>query len=177
MIVEDGAYDEGDFIGFISIIEAVSKVYDVSRDELMCKSRLRRLAYPRFALYYLGWLHTKRSVANIGRFMGRDHTTIMYGRDKCIELKNSDPEFAAKLEEAKELAFEIEHRKEMAAQKELAEVHHALKMEKERERETQRKLEEARQALSRKGQIRGDKIIFPRLNTNGQWGMATIPKG
>lgn len=167
MIVEEGAYDDGDFIGLVSVMEAVGQVYGVTRDEIMCKSRLRRLAYPRFAMYYLGWLHTKRSIANIGRFMGRDHTTIMYGRDKCIELKNTDPEFAEKLGAARELAFEIEHRKEMAAQKELALVQRALEEEMKRESETQRKLEAARKELSKKGIIRGDKIIFPRLDAVG----------
>lgn len=167
MIVEEGAYDDGDFIGLISIMEAVIQVYGVSRDEIMCRSRLRRLVYPRFAMYYLGWLHTKRSIAGIGRFMGRDHTTVMYGRDKCIELKKTDPDFAEKLEDARELAFEIEHRKEMAAQKELAQVQRALEEEMKRESETQRKLEAARKELSKKGIIRGDQIIFPRLDAVG----------
>lgn len=177
MIVEDGTYEGADHIGLVSIIDAVCEVFEVTRDELMCASRLRRLAYPRFATYYLGWLHTKRSIANIGRFMGRDHTTILYGRDKCIALRASDDSFAEKLAAAKELAFELEHRKELAAQRELAEVQKALRLEEERERETQRKLEAARQALSKKGVIRGDKIIFPRIDTDGQWGMAALPKG
>lgn len=167
MIVEEGSYEDGDFVSMVSIIEAAAKVFGVERDEIMCKSRLRRLAYPRFAIYYLGWLHTRRSIANIGRFMGRDHTTIMYGRDKCIELKYNDPEFAEKLEATKVLAFEIEHRKEMAAQRELAQVQRFLEKERALESETQRKLEEARKTLSTKGIIRGDKVIFPRLDAVG----------
>lgn len=155
------------YIALMSIIEAVCEVFDVSKEELFCKSRPLRLSYPRFATYYLGWLHTKRSIANIGRFMDRDHTTILYGRDKAIRLRKENAEFAEKLEAAKELAFEIELRKEMAAKQEMAEIQRKLKEEQEREEQARRKLEEARLSLPKKGVLRGDKVVFSRINSYG----------
>jgi hypothetical protein len=158
---------ETDYIGFVSIIDAVCEVFEVTEDELMCHNRARRLTYPRFAAYYLAWLYTKRSLTSVGMAMGRDHTTILYGRDKGMELKRSDPEFAKMLDDARERAFEIELRKELAAQEELEKVKAELRREIEIESEAQRKLEETRKALSKKGVIRGDKIIFPRLDAVG----------
>ena len=167
MTDEEELRDATSHIGIVSIIDAVCEVWGVTRDEIMCSNRSMRLSRPRFAVYYLSWLYTKRSLANIGRFMGRDHTTIMYGRDKCITLRRENPTYSEHVEEAKERAFEIELRKELAAQKELALVQRALEREKEIETRTQRKLEEARKALSKKGVIRGDQIIFPRIDSHG----------
>lgn len=158
---------ETDYIGFMSIVDAVCEVFEVTEDELMCHNRARRLTYPRFATYYLAWLYTKRSLTSVGMAMGRDHTTILYGRDKAMTLKRSDPEFAKTLDDARERSFEIELRKELAAQRDLDKVKAQLRREIEIESETQRKLEEARKTLSRKGVIRGDKIIFPRLDAFG----------
>lgn len=158
---------ETDYIGFMSIVDAVCEVFEVTEDELMCHNRARRLTYPRFATYYLAWLYTKRSLTSVGMAMGRDHTTILYGRDKAMTLKRSDPEFAKMLDDARERSFEIELRKELAAQRDLDKVKAQLRREIEIESETQRKLEEARKTLSRKGVIRGDKIIFPRLDAFG----------
>lgn len=158
---------ETDYIGFMSIVDAVCEVFEVTEDELMCHNRARRLTYPRFAAYYLAWLYTKRSLTSVGMAMGRDHTTILYGRDKAMTLKRSDPEFAKTLDDARERSFEIELRKELAAQRDLDKVKAQLRREIEIESETQRKLEEARKTLSRKGVIRGDKIIFPRLDAFG----------
>jgi len=135
---------EAGYIGFSSIIDAVCEVFGVTEDELMCHNRARRLTYPRFAAYYLAWLYTRRSMSSVGIAMGRDHTTILYGR-----------------------AFEIELRKELAAQEELAKVQAELRQEIEIASEAQRKLEEARQALSKKGVLSGDKVIFPRLDAVG----------
>lgn len=164
-------------LGIISIMDAVSEVFDVTRDEIMCTNRSKRMTRPRFVVYYLAWLHTKRSVANIGRFMDRDHTTVMYGRDKCISLKNSEPEFAEKVEACQELAFEIEHRKEMAAMKEMAEVQKALRKEQELEQERKRKLEELSKELSRTGILRGDKVVFPRVDSERQHRVVEFSKG
>lgn len=158
---------ETDYIGFMSIVDAVCEVFEVTEDELMCHNRARRLTYPRFATYYLAWLYTKRSLTSVGMAMGRDHTTILYGRDKAMTLKRSDPEFTKTLDDARERSFEIELRKELAAQRDLDKVKAQLRREIEIESETQRKLEEARKTLSRKGVIRGDKIIFPRLDAFG----------
>ena len=159
--------EDTNYIGFSSIIDAVCEVFDVTEDELMCHNRARRLTHPRFAAYYLAWLYTKRSLTSVGIAMGRDHTTILYGRDKGMQLRRTDPKFAEMLDEAKELSFEIELKKELAAQEELAIVQAELRREIEIASEAQRKLEEARQALSKKGVLSGDKVVFPRLDAVG----------
>lgn len=167
MIDEEHGEAGPNYISLVSVIEAVCEVFGVTREELFCHARPPRLAHPRFAMYYLGWLNTKRSLSSIGRFMERDHTTILYGRDKCIELKRSNEEYADKLEAAKELAFEIELRKELAAKQELSEIQKKVEEQEKRENEARRKLEKTRQSLSKKGVLCGDKVIFARVNSYG----------
>lgn len=94
------------FISLNSVIDACCKVFKVSRDEFMCRSRAAKLCEARFAAYYLGYLFTKNSLPNIGRYMGRDHTTIMHGRNQCLYRMKSDMDYAKKVQEAKEIAFE-----------------------------------------------------------------------
>jgi chromosomal replication initiator protein len=73
------------------LIEAVISYYDISMDEVMGKSRERRLAFPRQVAMYLLREEAKCSYPSIGdQIGGRDHTTAMHACEKITELLKAD---------------------------------------------------------------------------------------
>ena len=60
------------------IISAVCKFHDVSYKELKSKRRTRRLATARMHYGYLARKHTDLSLAMIGRYIRRDHATVVH---------------------------------------------------------------------------------------------------
>lgn len=73
------------------LIETVITYYDISMDELMGKSRERRLAFPRQVVMYLLREEAKCSYPSIGdQVGGRDHTTAMHACEKIGDLVKSD---------------------------------------------------------------------------------------
>ena len=144
-------------ISFSSIIDAVCEVMVIPTELLMSKSRPSYLCEARFIAYYLGWLMTKRSLPSLGRCMDRDHTTVMYGRDKCISLMRSRKGFRDIVEKVKEVAYRNESRRRQAAQLRLEEI------KKEFEEATRK----ASRRVASKGIISGDKVVFPSVNTHG----------
>ena len=161
-----------EYISLTSVIDAVSEVFGVSVREIMSPSRERRLARTRFAIYYLAWLNTRHSFPSVGRYMGRDHTTIMHGRTRAIELIRKDDRlgmhdlrgeksFKQLVNEAKERAFEMEVVKRDSIR--------ALKDD------MQNKLNAAAEqridSFTKEGQLSGDKVTFNIRNTEGQQGV------
>ena len=73
------------------IIDAVSALFGLSREELISRSRQRRVTLPRQIAMYLLRSDTQLSMPQIGEELGgRDHTTVMYGVDKIADLLKTD---------------------------------------------------------------------------------------
>ena len=73
--------------------EAVGRRFGVTVAEINSKSRLGRLVVPRQVVMILARHFTRLSMPQIGRALGRDHTTILYGVRKLqpvYERINSD---------------------------------------------------------------------------------------
>lgn len=72
------------------LINEVAKFYDVTLDDLMGKSREKKLSFPRQIIMYLLRNELKLSYPAIGEEMGgRDHTTAMHAHTKIgIEVEN-----------------------------------------------------------------------------------------
>lgn len=84
------------------IILTVCNVFGVQRAGLISPRRARELTVPRFAAALLFKEFTTHSLPMIGRKLGgRDHTTIMHALDRAAALMESDPEFRAKVDEAR----------------------------------------------------------------------------
>jgi chromosomal replication initiator protein len=77
------------------IIDAVAAETGVGAKEIMSDRRARRIARPRFAACWLARHLTSQSLPQIGRTIGRDHTTIMHALDRAEELRRDDPNFEA----------------------------------------------------------------------------------
>ncbi len=73
------------------LIETVTVYYDISMDEILGKSRERRLAFPRQVAMFLLREEAKCSYPSIGdQVGGRDHTTAMHACDKINTLLKLD---------------------------------------------------------------------------------------
>ena len=70
-----------------SIIESVTRFYDVKLVDLLSKRRHKSIAMPRQVCMYLARKHTRFSLEEIGGYFGgRDHTTVMHAV-RTIEQK------------------------------------------------------------------------------------------
>ncbi|KAA0206712.1 chromosomal replication initiator protein DnaA [Candidatus Uhrbacteria bacterium] len=73
------------------LLETVTEYYEITMDEILGKSRERRLAFPRQIAMYLLREEAKCSYPSIGdQVGGRDHTTAMHACDKISSLLKSD---------------------------------------------------------------------------------------
>ncbi len=97
--------DESEFIVHINrpgrifkIQGSVAEAYGIGRVELVSRRRTKNIIRPRQVAMYLCTMLTPRSLPEIGRLFGRDHTTIMHARNKISKLRDTD----------EKLNFEIE---------------------------------------------------------------------
>lgn len=73
------------------LIELVSEFYDLTLDEIMGKSREKRLAFPRQITMYLLREELRCSYPTIGAELGgRDHTTAMHAYEKISNIIEED---------------------------------------------------------------------------------------
>ena len=75
------------------IIEVVCRYFNLERDDLLSKSRQKRVAYPRQLAMYLMRELAHRSLVEIGDSLGgRDHSTVHHGWRKMERALSIDPE-------------------------------------------------------------------------------------
>ncbi|MDD5832357.1 MAG: chromosomal replication initiator protein DnaA [Clostridiales bacterium] len=73
------------------IISVVSEHYQVSEEDVISPKKNRELAYPRQIIMYLCCEMTSSTQKEIGEALGRDHATIIHGRNKiAAEIKNDE---------------------------------------------------------------------------------------
>lgn len=101
---------------------AVSEVFSVEHDLLLSKRRIGYVSQARSVLYYLGYTNTVHSTTTLGDYLGRDHTTILYGMKKCRETMDKNNSFAYKVEEAHVQAIKYEVDRQDGLEKIRAEV-------------------------------------------------------
>ena len=77
-----------------TIKEMVSETYGVSAEELASKSRTERVSFARQIAIYLACSLTDKSLPEIGDDFNKDHSTVIYSRDKITQLMNNDPFFS-----------------------------------------------------------------------------------
>jgi chromosomal replication initiator protein len=72
------------------VINAVSKYFSVGKRVLLGASRARPAAHPRQILMYILRTQLSLPLQEVGRLVGRDHTTVMHAVDKITHLASSD---------------------------------------------------------------------------------------
>lgn len=85
--------DANDPIGRVrpqDVTTAVSKHFSIGKRVLLGLSRSRSIAHPRQILMYLLRTQLALPLQEVGRLVGRDHTTVMHAVDKITRLTSSD---------------------------------------------------------------------------------------
>jgi len=81
-----------------SIIESVTRFYDVKLTDLLSKRRHKSIAMPRQVCMYLARKHTRFSLEEIGGYFGgRDHTTVMHAVRTIEEKTGADGKLQAEV--------------------------------------------------------------------------------
>lgn len=87
---------------------AVTRLYGVSRIDLLSSRRSADVVRPRQVAMYLAKTLTLRSLPEIGRlFGGRDHTTVLHAVRKIKALVTMDTAVAGEVERVKEMIMEL----------------------------------------------------------------------
>ena len=89
------------------IFHVVCEQYGVPREILLGKSRLRVYSRPRqMAMYLLRHL-TRKSYPDIGRVMGKDHTTVLHGVRAVDRRASKDNAAAAVIVDLERKALDL----------------------------------------------------------------------
>jgi chromosomal replication initiator protein len=81
-----------------TIIQMVADDFGVTVDQIMSRSRSRKVALPRQIAMYLLREEANISLPQIGEALGgRDHTTVMYGLEIVSELLEEDDQLQSKV--------------------------------------------------------------------------------
>lgn len=92
------------------LLETVTEYFEISMDEILGKSRERRLAFPRQIAMYLLREEAKCSYPSIGdQVGGRDHTTAMHACEKISGLLKQDEQLKRDLTFIREKIYSNEH--------------------------------------------------------------------
>lgn len=82
------------------ILDAVCTVFETTKKDVCGRSRLRHCTEPRHAYIYLyNMLSPRVSLTEIGRRLGRDHSTVINSIRRCQDLIQSDASYAEKVGE------------------------------------------------------------------------------
>jgi len=85
-------------------IEAgVAARYKISIATLHGPQRTRSIAYPRMVAMYLMREMTANSLPRIGRYFGRDHTTVLHAERRIAEFVKYSPVFASVVQECRNI--------------------------------------------------------------------------
>jgi chromosomal replication initiator protein len=91
---------------FQDLLEAISRYYSVSVQDMLGASRIREILLPRQIAMYLAKKYQRLSYVRIGElFSGRDHTTVMNAVEKIEDKLQHDPQL---LREVRALEKELE---------------------------------------------------------------------
>lgn len=72
------------------IIDEVSRTYNVTRDEILSKSRNAEVALARQVAIYVSWYVLSLSYSDIGRAFDKNHTTVLYTIKRMKEIMDTD---------------------------------------------------------------------------------------
>lgn len=76
--VVEGIVGSPDDLSALSISEFVGAQFQVSVLDMQSRTRKKGIVFPRQVAMYLSRLHTKDSLADIGKVFGRDHATVLH---------------------------------------------------------------------------------------------------
>ena len=100
--LKDYLVQECDDISVDEIIDCTCKYFDVQKSDVVGKRKNKDVVVPRQIAIYLIIEFTNIPLSSIGsHFGGREHTTVMYARDKVSSLMNTDPKIKTAVNDIK----------------------------------------------------------------------------
>ncbi|HHS97854.1 MAG TPA: chromosomal replication initiator protein DnaA [Chloroflexi bacterium] len=88
------------------ILEAVSRYYQIDREDLIGPSRARRFARPRQIAMYLMREETAASLSRIGQELGgRDHSTVLHACERIARLVEEDEQLRREVAAIREALY------------------------------------------------------------------------
>ena len=88
------------------IVTLAARIWGVEVDAIMSGSRYRKYAEPRFACYLVAMEHG-HSYPSIGRFICKDHSSVIHGRNRAAAMAAKCEVYAAFVDCLRELAANI----------------------------------------------------------------------
>lgn len=79
------------------VIRETAYEFDLTPGAILERNRARAIAFPRFAAMHVCHKRLGRSLPEIGRFFGMDHTTILNGVRRAEEIRRSDADYDQRL--------------------------------------------------------------------------------
>ncbi len=86
---------------YCSIVKLAKPVCDktgVSLAAIRSNQRNADICIARHILMYMASIHTKLSLPSIGRFLNKDHTTVIHGTERIKRMIRNEPELKALVE-------------------------------------------------------------------------------
>ncbi len=80
------------------ILDLVAEQFKVSQDELKSKSRKKNVSFPRQIIMYLARKYTDYPLAEIGKVVNRDHSTVVYSIRTISQKQSSNNSVRGQLE-------------------------------------------------------------------------------
>lgn len=82
---------------FSSTLEVTAEEFGLTVQDLRRKNRKRHVSVPRMVACYIGCKHG-RGLSWIAKYLGVDHTTILYAKRKIANKIAADPDFARRVQ-------------------------------------------------------------------------------
>ena len=100
--------NEKKYITIDEITKVVCHYYKVKYEDLMSKTKMKKIAYPRQIAMYLCRELTDNTYPHIGAtFNGRDHTTVMHACTKVSKNMEKDDSLKTTIEQLKKLITNV----------------------------------------------------------------------
>jgi hypothetical protein len=97
------------------ILDFCAREFGISRQDIRSGKRVRRVCFPRMVAIYLGSKLTGQGYAGMGRYLKKDHTTMIYCKRVIQKMVDCDPRLAAKIHSMEERLLADFHRASVPA--------------------------------------------------------------
>lgn len=81
------------YVSIDKIKEEVAKAFNLNPSDINLKTRAERISLPRQVAMYLACTLTDKSLPEIGEAFGKNHATVIFARDKVLQMIQTDPFF------------------------------------------------------------------------------------
>lgn len=88
------------------ILNSICSFYRIEKEELVSENRKAYLVEARQMFFYLCEEFSEQPYTKIGKFIERDHSTVIYSISKIRMLKDVYPKLKTKIEEITERLFQ-----------------------------------------------------------------------